>query len=786
MNKITLHIDSQAYNQKPKNEVFKIKPRLQSPNTKKQVTLSELANFIEKGCCISPAVMKGGAKADNWDNQQLFLVDIDNDKADKPILTIEKALDICKSKKVPLAFYYESFSSSPNKPKFRLGFIADEVIKDTTTRYMIQHTLINLFHQSDTSCINADRIFYGTNKPVKIISEDTFTIESILKISTPKTSTSVHNKISRDNELRNLIESYDFLNYLISENGNDYKDFGNYIIFKNCRICKHHDNLVYYKGTNTFKCFSSKGGACGSVIDYIMATQNLDLLKAISYFKYDLCHLPKKEFSKSEKRDFAIAKKHTSNKHIQENLKELKAEESSLDDKSTSRLFAEVYKNICRYCPDMKTWYVFNGLYWEKGDMLVKELCKSFKDEMVVYISQNYKISNPNNPDEEQKKTNTIAYYNKLGSRNKRDNIILDAQSVFPIKAKDFDTNNLLFNCLNGTLNLKTKEFYPHKADDLLTKISNVFYDPNNTDKTFQNFVSQIMEGNIENIQYIQKILGLSLTGDTPEECFFLFFGKPRSGKSTLSTTFSYMLGDDLGYAMTIQPESLAQKKFKSSGGANSDIARLKGCRFLVCNEPSQDMQLDVAQLKSFTGRDILTARFLYGEYTQFIPSFKLVIVTNYLPHVSDDTLFTSNRVNVIPFNFYIEEIDTKLKEKLKSKDVLAGAFNWCLEGLDLYLTEGLQAPPDVVLETDKYNKNGDTVTRFIKEKLDYTRKLNTSLKKVFEAYQDYCFSNNLPCDQKSIFTNKLRARRMIANNLTAVDTNHTERNVVTGYVLKE
>ena len=88
-------------------------------------------------------------------------------------------------------------------------------------------------------------------------------------------------------------------------------------------------------------------------------------------------------------------------------------------------------------------------------------------------------------------------------------------------------------------------------------------------------------------------------------------------------------------------------------------------------------MVFDAALLKTLTGRDTITARHLHEREFQFVPSFKLFINTNYLPHVNDDTLFASDRVNVITFDkhFGDDERDPELKEKLKAQENISGAM---------------------------------------------------------------------------------------------------------------
>lgn len=78
MKKIKVHIDPRGYNEKPSNkEIGGIKARLQKNTRPSLVTLEELVQKIETGHSISPGIMDG-MSAKDWQEQQLFLVDIDN------------------------------------------------------------------------------------------------------------------------------------------------------------------------------------------------------------------------------------------------------------------------------------------------------------------------------------------------------------------------------------------------------------------------------------------------------------------------------------------------------------------------------------------------------------------------------------------------------------------------------------------------------------------------------------------------------------------------------------
>ncbi|MEG0692624.1 MAG: DUF3987 domain-containing protein, partial [Oscillospiraceae bacterium] len=292
MKKIKLHIDTKAFNSKPQgNEFAGIKYRLQKNNTPKAISLQELVDKISRGYSISPAVMNGTSSSD-WQEQQLFMIDIDNNT--DTTITPENALKICKEKGLPVAFYYNTFSNSTDKPKFRLAFIMSEPVKNENNRKAVVTVLHALFEQSDKACVNADRIFLGSNSKVVIVDENArITMDNIYNGFTRTNSESSHKENNNhesgvNNELEQLKNDFDFLGYLKKRNGECRRIEKGYV-FKNCEICGHHDDLVYYIDTNTFYCFSSSGEIGGSIIDYLIKVENLSVNDAINKFKYELC-----------------------------------------------------------------------------------------------------------------------------------------------------------------------------------------------------------------------------------------------------------------------------------------------------------------------------------------------------------------------------------------------------------------------------------------------------------------------------------------------------------------
>ena len=291
--KVKLHIDSVGYDSKKsvKEDIEIIKNRVQCKNAI-EVTMDDLIQAIKQGKTISPAVMNGPKQKD-FIEQQLFMVDIDNENKNAPILYVQDALNICKEYNLSVAFYYYSFSHTEEIPKYRLVFVLDRILTNINIQHQVVLNLCSLFEQADKSCINADRLFFGTNK--EVIKCDTLTplaFENIFSIVSPA-ETNRKTKEHNDTELDRLKANFNFFEYLKNRNGDLKSDNSKYAMFKKCEICGHNDDLVYYKDTNTFKCFGANGGQYGSIIDYLMAVEKIDVSQAIDKLKYELCGIEK-------------------------------------------------------------------------------------------------------------------------------------------------------------------------------------------------------------------------------------------------------------------------------------------------------------------------------------------------------------------------------------------------------------------------------------------------------------------------------------------------------------
>lgn len=484
------------------------------------------------------------------------------------------------------------------------------------------------------------------------------------------------------------------------------------------------------------------------------------------------------------KQDFEQLLKTEQTRPLQENVSE-NAEPTSLpdklqmlnavsnyetNDKGFGALFAEIFKDRHRYNASRKDFMSYDGKRWvdDTEGLSARSDAKVLSDALLAYGSST------GNSD-------YLKSVSSLCSLRSRNNMLQDSRDVYYFSNEDLDTNDYLLNVQNGTVDLSedTPKFLKHSPDMLLSKICNANYDPAASCKEWEKFLYEIMQGDKEKIKYLQKIAGLSLTGNTQEEtCFILYGSTTRNGKSTFCETLIHLLGD---YALTMKPESLAVKQNMDSRQASGDIARLAGCRFCNASEPPKRMLFDTALLKSLLGRDSITARHLHQREFSFIPKFKLVINTNYLPTITDDTVFTSGRINVISFDrhFEPEEQDKHLKDKLRQESELSGILNWCIDGLRMYRKEGLKPPAAVQQTTETYRTDSDKIGNFIKECLAKTGK-NSSIKSIYEVYSTWCSDNGYGTESKGNFISEIKSKGLYATSGTV--EGKTVRNIVKGY----
>jgi putative DNA primase/helicase len=415
------------------------------------------------------------------------------------------------------------------------------------------------------------------------------------------------------------------------------------------------------------------------------------------------------------------------------------------DSTNAMRLVKEHGRDI-RYNAAWKKWVVWNGKFWEtdEGGALVHEkgleMVRNIYDELLKTDDYRERIE--------------IEKYAMLSeSVRRREAFVKAAQwnSELNIKCEDLDPDPWLLNVRNGTINVLTGEFGEHRQEEMITKIANVDYVPGADCPLWKQFIREIMNFKPDLINFLQTAAGWALSGNIEEQTMFILYGSGANGKTTFLNTVMHLLGD---YSIATPTESFMKK----NGDQNTnDIARLRGTRFVTTTEAEQGRRLSEPLIKKITGNDQMTARFLYGEYFNFTPTFKIFMATNHKPVIKGTDHGIWRRIKLIPFTTTIpeEKQDKNLEQKLKQE--ASGILNWLLEGTARWRCEGLKVPADILNATDEYRGEMDVIGNFLKERCVQKKEASIRIRELYKAYSDWCDDNKEHAVSERFFTMRLK-----------------------------
>lgn len=275
----------------------------------------------------------------------------------------------------------------------------------------------------------------------------------------------------------------------------------------------------------------------------------------------------------------------------------------------------------------------------------------------------------------------------------------------------EFDTDAMLLGTPGGTVDLRTGELRTARRGDMITRQTAVTPAEKGTQpKLWLAFLDEIFGGDQEIIDFIQRAAGYALTGQTNEHKLLFLYGTGRNGKSVFTNLLFWLLAD---YARKAPAETFLNTQ---NAGHPTDIAGMQGARLVLGSELPRGKTWDESVIKDLTGGDPMTARFMRGDFFDFIPQLKLFIAGNTQPSFRGVDEAIRSRVVLVPFNVTIpkEKRDTKLTEKLKDEG--PEILRWCLEGADQWQRRGLDVPEQIEAASSEYFDAEDTVAVFLEE----------------------------------------------------------------------
>jgi putative DNA primase/helicase len=449
------------------------------------------------------------------------------------------------------------------------------------------------------------------------------------------------------------------------------------------------------------------------------------------------------------------------------------------DDTSNADLFISLFGEKVRFNYVRSKWLVYQDTHWEfvHDDDEIGHLVDKTLEHMATNILPKYKDT----PNEDK----YLRHLTRTRSLKGRESMLKVSRHRLSIKPTAIDSDSYLFNVQNGTIDLRKCVIAPHKAENYITNVANVSFDPKAKCPLWTKVVTDAMCNDPLLIDYLQRVLGYCLLGSNPEECFFIFYGNTtRNGKSTILETLNYLMGR--GYAVSVAPTTLVERNIQ---GANPELLAIKGARLLSCGELRADSMLNDTLLKMITGNDTISARALYGDVEMFKCGAKLIANTNGLPPLRNNDMTKSGRIHIIPFNRHFEEHERikDLKERLREPQELSGILNWLLKGYKAYLKNGLTPPPIVLNTVNEYQHDNDKIQIFFEECLRKADGDNTPVSKMYPIYKNWCECSGYKPLGKYQFIEKMKERPEYQPKARCKDY-YNERfdNVIIGYTINQ
>jgi P4 family phage/plasmid primase-like protien len=440
----------------------------------------------------------------------------------------------------------------------------------------------------------------------------------------------------------------------------------------------------------------------------------------------------------------------------------------NLTDLGNAERLRDMFNGEIKYCYKFGKWYVWNSQYWEMDEgALIPGLSKRTVRQMLVEAADIDDLR-------ERRKLTTHSLNSESNSRINA--MISLAQSEVPIKEEQLNTHKYKINVKNGTLDLKTCQLLPYNKEDYITKMANVEYNKDATCPLFVEFLNLIFNGNQNIIKFIQKALGISLTGDCGEQVIFILWGQGNNGKTTLMSLINKLMV--MGhYADNIPAESLMVNKYKDD--KHNDLAKLPGIRFLTVSEGEEEGRLNESLIKQMTGGDPITCRFLFHELFTYIPEFKIWYYTNHKPDINGIDEGIWRRILMIPFTVNVVDKLKKLGkpripnyENFLYEREAEGIFNWIVQGWTAYKNEGLNPPAEVLAAIDDYKKSMDPLQKWIDEEcIAYepgNDNIRESFSNIYNTYNHWAGLNG-----ETTFKAKALAKRLDDKGLRTIKGSH-------------
>ena len=380
--------------------------------------------------------------------------------------------------------------------------------------------------------------------------------------------------------------------------------------------------------------------------------------------------------------------------------------------------------------------YVHNGQGWcEFRDGLYVP-CSCGEQKEIAKLLGPLILSKANSPDlAEMKKV--IARANRAMSASGLVAALSLAESDprIAVDPTDMDADPDLLNTENCVVHLPTGATRPHDPSTYMARQCAAPYEPNAACPRFDRFMLQISANDPEWVDYMQRLVGYTISGRVNEEIIIFMLGFGANGKSVFSNIMRRILNS---YAGSV-PANFLMISNRDGEAATPSLARLPGVRMAQANEVEAGSRLSAQVVKVAASSDAIAARHLHKSSFEFTPSHTLWVRGNHRPIITDTDDGIWRRIRLLPFDaqFGPDDKDVNLEEKLMAE--APGILAWMVRGHLEYLRRGLTPARRVSDASAAYRKDSDVVAQWISERTKRGAGAGWAQPEAYQDYREWC-----------------------------------------------
>ena len=157
--------------------------------------------------------------------------------------------------------------------------------------------------------------------------------------------------------------------------------------------------------------------------------------------------------------------------------------------------------------------------------------------------------------------------------------------------------------------------------------------------------------------------------------------------------------------------------------------------------------------LKKLTGNDQISAEEKFKTSFNFVNHAKLILVTNKLPEIKEDTIAIFSRLLIINFSkTFIKNANPNLVEDLTTEEELSGLLHILLKRLPRILKTGISYSKSI--ETlEQYQLRMNPVKYFSEVYLEKVSESKVKKETVYNKFKEYCYKNKITIKPENKFS---------------------------------